>query len=210
MLSTAASMDFDITASRSPQPAWSAPQEPIDVGGRIAQLRADHGWTLQQAARQTGVAFSTLSKIERHELSPTVTTLTKIAHGMGLTLSQLLESPRPPMGMARRSLSRASETKSTATGACDNAVLCSDLKNRRMTPIRTRVRARDLSAYEEWARYDAEIFLTVLKGTLILHSQNYEPTRLETGDSIYYEASTGHLWTSEGDEDAIVLWVYAE
>jgi transcriptional regulator with XRE-family HTH domain len=203
-------MDFDIAASRSPQPSGPAPVGSIDVGARIAQLRADRGWTLQQAAAHTGVAFSTLSKIERHELSPTVTTLTKIAHGMDLSLSQLLESPRQRAGMARRSLSRAGEAKGTATGSCDNAVLCSDLKNRRMTPIRTRVRARDLSAYEEWARYEAEIFLMVLEGTLVIHSQSYEPTRLEAGDSIYYDASTGHLWTSEGEGDAVVLWVYAE
>lgn len=181
-----------------------------DVGARIAQLRADNGWTLQEAARRTGVAFSTLSKIERHELSPTVTTLTKIAHGMGMNLSQLLEAPRRNTGFTRRSISRAGEGRSSATSACDNTMLCNELTNRKMSPIRTRVRARDLSAYEEWASYNAEIFLTVLTGTLIVHSQAYTPTQLNTGDCMYYDASIGHLWTSEGDEDAIVLWVYSE
>ena len=79
-----------------------------------------------------------------------------------------------------------------------------------MTPIRTRVRARELTSYEEWASYNAEIFLTVLSGVLVIHSQNYAPTRLEAGDSIYYDATTGHLWTSEGRDDAEVLWIYSE
>ena len=32
---------------------------------------------------------------------------------------------------------------------------------------------------------------------------------LEEGDSVYYDAATGHKWLSSGDQDAEVLWVYA-
>lgn len=203
-------MDFDLKAARPSRPDAVAGDGTTDVGSRIAQLRHDHGWTLQEMARRTGVAFSTLSKIERRELSPTVTTLTKIARGMELTLGQLLETAPPAGGLARRSIARRSDGHSTATGTCDNTVLCSDLTNRKMTPIRTSVRARDLASYDEWASYNAEIFLTVLSGILIIHSQNYAPVRLEAGDSIYYDAASGHLWTSEGVQDAEVLWVYSE
>lgn len=203
-------MDFDMEASRPARIGGPAKDDAVDIAARVAGLRAERLWTLQEAARQTGVAFSTLSKIERGELSPTVTTLTKIARGMGLSLGALLETPRPAAGIARRIIARGAEGAGSATATCDNTILCSDLKNRRMTPIRTRVRARDLSVYEEWASYDAEIFLTVLSGTLLVHSKSYAPLRLSAGDSIYYDASDGHLWTSEGDEDAEVLWVYAE
>ena len=203
-------MEFDLEAARPTRSAGPGVDEPADVGARLSQLRHDHGWTLQETARRTGVAFSTLSKIERHELSPTVTTLSKIARGMGMTLGQLLEVPPPAGGLARRSIARRTDGRSTATGTCDNTILCSDLTNRKMTPIRTRVRARELTSYEEWASYNAEIFLTVLSGVLVIHSQNYAPTRLEAGDSIYYDATTGHLWTSEGRDDAEVLWIYSE
>ena len=202
-------MDFNASTLRPEPEDGPSHDEQFEIGTRVARLRADRGWTLQETARRTGVAFSTLSKIERQALSPTVTTLTKLARGMGLSLSQLLEAPRPVAGVARRSIARAAEGRVSVTATCDNSILCSDLTNRKMTPIRTRVRARELSVYEEWASYDAEIFLTVLSGTLIIHSQSYVPTRLEAGDSIYYDASTGHLWTSDGAEDAVVLWVYA-
>ena len=203
-------MEIDLDAARPAYSPGPDTAEAADVGARVAQLRADRGWTLQETAEATGVSFSTLSKIERHELSPTVTTLTKIARGLGVSLSQLLETARPVSMNGRRSLTRRGEGQSAATDTCDNKVLCNDLVNRKMTPIRTRVRARDISAYSEWASYNAEVFLTVLHGTLIIHSQGYAPTRLEEGDSIYYDASSGHLWVSEGEDDAIVLWVCAE
>lgn len=47
----------------------------LDLGVRLKNLRKRLGLTLQQAADRTGVGVSTLSKIERNELSPTVTTL---------------------------------------------------------------------------------------------------------------------------------------
>ena len=206
-------MDIDLSAALRPQslgPTVDAPTEEINVGHRIAALRAERGWTLQEASQHCGVSFSAMSKIERGELSPTVNTLSKLAKGMGLSLAQLLERNAPQTVSGRRSITRASDGQAVATGTCDNVILATDLTNRKMTPIRTRVRARDLSSYTEWPTYNAEIFLTVLSGKMVLHSQSYAPVLLEAGDSIYYDASTGHLWVSEGEEDAVVLWIYAE
>jgi hypothetical protein len=38
---------------------------------------------------------------------------------------------------------------------------------------------------------------------LLVHSRLYEP--LNTGDSIYYDADSEHVWTFVGPEDAKVL-----
>lgn len=186
------------------------PSEAVRLGERLARLRAARGWTLQETAAHSGVSFSALSKIERSELSPTVNTLSKIAKGMGLSLAQLLEDDAPPMATGRRAVIRGAEGQRVGTGTCDNLVMATELSHRKMTPIRTRVRARELTAYGEWAVYQAEVFLTVLSGTVAIHSPNYAPVSLQTGDSIYYDASSGHLWLSESEEDAVVLWLYAE
>jgi mannose-6-phosphate isomerase-like protein (cupin superfamily) len=50
----------------------------------------------------------------------------------------------------------------------------------------------------------------VLEGTLIVHSALYEPLELNKGDSVYYDASTEHTWTSSGPTDAVVLWVLVD
>lgn len=203
-------MDIDLQANLPQMSVGPDSDAPFNIGGRISAMRNERGWTLQQASRQCGVSFSTLSKIERDDLSPTITTLSKIAKGMEVSLSQLLEVPQTAPASARRSITRKVEGTLTATSTCDNTLLCGELARRKMVTLRTRVRARDISAYAEWAAYNAEIFLTVLKGTLVVHSQVYLPTRLDEGDSIYYDASSGHLWVSEGEQDAVVLWVYTE
>ena len=47
----------------------------------------------------------------------------------------------------------------------------------------------------------------MLEGAVELHTDLYEPVRLEAGDSIYYDARMGHLCVSVSAEDALVLWI---
>lgn len=55
--------------------------------------RRERGWSLDRAARETGVSKAMLGQIERGESSPTVATLWKIAGGFGCSLSGFLEAP---------------------------------------------------------------------------------------------------------------------
>lgn len=189
------------------QTASTGYQAVLEIGAKLQRLRRDRNWTLQEASRATGISLSTLSKIERGELSPTVTTLSRMAAGFNVDVASLLTEDTANAG-GRRSITRADEGKLSATGTCDNVWLCTDLARKKMTPIRTRVRARTVEDYSEWGAYEAEVFLTVLSGTLVVHSEFYAPAVLEKGDSIYYDASMRHVWTSQGEEDAIVLWVH--
>ncbi|MBP2293702.1 helix-turn-helix domain-containing protein [Azospirillum rugosum] len=185
----------------------------VDLGARLKDLRKRKRWTLQQAADRTGVGLSTLSKIERNELSPTFSTLQKIAAGFEMDPAAIIggQTAAPVLRVpGRRALTRAGEGRPFPTGTCNNAWLCPDLTHKVMTPIKTTIVARSIDEYPEWARYEAEMFLYVLSGTVVIHSQIYEPLRLGAGDSLYYDASTPHLWVSEGDTDAEVLWVYAK
>ncbi len=53
-------------------PAISSPvAQQSDFGERLRALRKDRQMTLQQASKVTGVAQSTLSKMENNQLSPT-------------------------------------------------------------------------------------------------------------------------------------------
>ena len=53
--------------------------EPLNLGERVRELRKGRGWTLEQAAKQAGLARSTLSKIENGQMSPTYEALKKLA-----------------------------------------------------------------------------------------------------------------------------------
>lgn len=76
------------------------PTAPIDDRSAYlaASLRARRkalGWSLDRAAAATGVSKAMLGQIERGESSPTVATLWKIAGGLGVSLSSLIEAPPP-------------------------------------------------------------------------------------------------------------------
>ena len=60
------------------------------VGLRIRALREAMGLSLRDLAQRSGVSAPMLSQVERGETSPTLTSATKIAAGLELTLSQLL------------------------------------------------------------------------------------------------------------------------
>lgn len=187
--------------------------QPVDLGARLQKLRKSRRLTLQNVSALTGVSASAFSKIERNEFSPTVSTMQRIAHGLEVDLGTLLSSDEnaSAAGFAgRRSISRAGSGSKHATGTCNNVLLCADLKNKRATPILTTVTARSPDEYPAWAKSDAEIFVMVLEGTLVLHSRLYEPLELNRGDSVYYDATTEHTWTSKGETNAVVLWVLVD
>ncbi|CAI1501011.1 HTH-type transcriptional regulator PuuR [Serratia quinivorans] len=66
-----------------------------ELSGHLAQtlrsLRMQRGWSLAQAAENTGVSKAMLGQIERGESSPTVATLWKIATGFNVAFSAFLE-----------------------------------------------------------------------------------------------------------------------
>ncbi|MDA2808772.1 helix-turn-helix domain-containing protein [Nocardiopsis suaedae] len=65
---------------------------------RLAALRAEHGRSLDALARTTGISRSTLSRIERAEISPTAAMLGALSTAYGRTASHLLAEaePEPP------------------------------------------------------------------------------------------------------------------
>jgi transcriptional regulator with XRE-family HTH domain len=68
------------------------------IAERLAQLRAERGWSLDALAERTGISRATLSRLERSELSPTAAMLGKLCTVYGWTLSRLMADAesRPP------------------------------------------------------------------------------------------------------------------
>ncbi|AQS66415.1 helix-turn-helix domain-containing protein [Streptomyces pactum] len=66
--------------------------DPADarLAARLAELRAEHGWSLGELAERTGVSRSTLSRAERAEISPTASVLNRLCAVYGRTMSRLL------------------------------------------------------------------------------------------------------------------------
>jgi transcriptional regulator with XRE-family HTH domain len=57
----------------------------------LKTLRHNRGWSLDKAAKETGVSKAMLGQIERQESSPTIATLWKIASGFNTSFSSFIE-----------------------------------------------------------------------------------------------------------------------
>ncbi|MGW8065329.1 helix-turn-helix domain-containing protein [Streptomyces ziwulingensis] len=60
------------------------------LAARLAELRAERGWSLGDLAERSGVSRSTLSRAERAETSPTAAQLNRLCAVYGRTMSRLL------------------------------------------------------------------------------------------------------------------------
>lgn len=181
--------------------------EPLDLGARVRALRKERNWTLEQAAKQAGLARSTLSKIENGQMSPTYDALKRLATGLEISIPQLFTPPETSRATGRMVVTRNEDGEPVATATYEHALLAGGLSRKQMLPYRARVRARSMEEFDGWVRHDGEEFLYVLTGVIRLYTEFYEPVEMRRGDSAYYDASMGHNVVSVSPDDATILWV---
>ena len=181
--------------------------KPLDLGLRVRDLRKSRGWTLEQAAKQAGLARSTLSKIENGQMSPTYDALKKLAVGLEISVPQLFTPPTESPSQARLSVTRSDDGLGHVTTTYEHELFAQDLENRRMLPYRARIRARSPDEFDGWVRHNGEEFLYVLTGEIRLYTEFNAPVDMKRGDTAYYDSTMGHNVISISREDATVLWV---
>lgn len=192
---------------QAPQP--EAEQAGNKLGERLRHLRKEAGWTLQDLARRCGVSLSTLSKIENAQVAPTFDTLVKAARGLGISFETLLadatnESSAP---VAKRTggrlmVTRQQHTVDFTTPKYEYHVHANGLRRKFMTPLIMDVKARTLDDVANWSSHEGEEFILILSGTIELHTEFYEPVRLEIGDSAYIDSGMAHMFLNVGDKEA--------
>ena len=184
--------------------------EPLQLGKRVRQIRLSQNLTLEEASRKTGLARSTLSKIENEQISPTFAAVTKLVNGLGIDIPQLFTQPSEAKAASgRRDITRQGQGKLHPTTTYEHELLATQLSGKKMIPYRTRIFARSFDDYQDWVRHEGEEFLLVLSGRVALCTEFYQPVELDVGDSAYYDAEMGHAVISVSDEDAVILWVTA-
>ncbi len=181
--------------------------EPLDLGARVRDLRKSRNWTLEQAAKQAGLARSTLSKIENGQMSPTYEALKKLAVGLEISVPQLFTPPQTGQVGGRLAVTKSTEGNAITTVTYEHELLAETLTKKQMMPYRARIRARSMDEFEGWVRHGGEEFLYVLTGVIRFYTEYYEPIEMRRGDSAYYDATMGHNVISTSQEDATILWV---
>ncbi|MTI12380.1 helix-turn-helix domain-containing protein [Sansalvadorimonas verongulae] len=197
-----------IIQRKKTQSGAGAAMEPLQLGKRVKAIRLGKSLTLEEASQLTGLARSTLSKIENEQISPTFAAVTKLVNGLGIDIPQLF-SPAGRKGATggRRDITLKGTGTLHPTPTYEHELLATELSGKKMIPYKTTICARSFEEYQDWIRHEGEEFMLVLSGKVRLYTEFYQPADMEEGDSAYYDASMGHVVISTGKEDARILWV---
>ena len=184
---------------------------PPTLGTVIKSIRARNGWTLKEMSAKSGIPVSTLSKVEHDRLTLSYDKLQQLSQRLKIRMSDLFaedETGGAPRITGRRSIGTIDQAVRVTTDNYDYHYLCTDLRQKRMIPILTRVRAHSASEFGDLVRHKGEEFIYVVEGEVEIHTEFYDPVALKTGESIYLDSSMGHAYVvAEGCEEALILGV---
>jgi len=184
---------------------------PPTLGTVMKSIRSRNGWTLKEMSAKSGIPVSTLSKVEHDRLTLSYDKLQQLSQRLNIRMSDLFaedDEDQTPRVTGRRSIGTIDQAVRVTTDNYDYHYLCTDLRQKRMIPIITRIRAHSAREFGDLVRHQGEEFIFVLEGEVEIHTEFYDPVALKTGQGIYLDSSMGHAYVvAEGYEEALVLGV---
>jgi transcriptional regulator with XRE-family HTH domain len=182
------------------------------LGVLLRKLRSRHGWTLKQMSENSGIPLSTLSKVEHDRLTLTYDKLYQVSQRLGIPISELFaetgQEAAPATVTARRSIGDIDQSLHVETPNYDYYFLCTELRRKRMIPVITKIRAKTSEEFGELVHHPGEEFIYVLRGTVVVNTEFYDPVVLAAGQSIYIDSSMGHAYlAADSCDEAEVLGV---
>lgn len=194
---------------------WTDPMtsrsNPPTLGEVMRGIRTRNGWTLKEMSARSGIPVSTLSKVEHDRLTLSYDKLQQLSQRLNIRMSDLFAEDAgdsAPRVTGRRSVGTIDTAVRVTTDNYDYHYLCTDLRQKRMIPIITRIRARSASEFGELVHHQGEEFIYVIEGRIEVHSEFYDPVVLDAGQGIYIDLSMGHAYVvADGCDEALVLGV---
>jgi transcriptional regulator with XRE-family HTH domain len=195
-----------------PVPAPPPNSDPPDaisrhLGGRVKNLRAARGWSLESLATASGVSRSMLSEIEREKANPTLAVTLRIARAFGLTLSELIEMPGAASAVT---VIRANDHTYHYRSDPDCVIRTLSPLNLEKDVEFYEVRLKPGGALRSSAHFDGtREFLTLQKGRVRVESAG-DAEELGPGDSASYRADVPHALVNIGKTEmsAYLIVVY--
>ncbi len=177
------------------QRADAPPDPPIEaeiraIAQRIRSWREEGDLTLQELARRSSVAASTIQKVETQQMVPTVGVLLKIARGLGRAPSDLMREITEDLhavhlpALARHPVGIASHMTMER--------LVGDLFEACLEAWRVTLQPGSGSGSER-VRWDGEALIQCEEGeiTFWIGEEEY---RLRAGDTLHYKTTLPHGW----------------
>jgi transcriptional regulator with XRE-family HTH domain len=173
-------------------------QELARISQRIRASREAAGLTLQELAGRSGVATSTIQKVEKEQMTPSVAVILKIARGLGVRLSELVVDTGDELEILYM---RASERHPIgAPGKLVVERLSGDLFEPALETWRVTLHP-GYSSGRGTIQYEGEELLIGERGVVTFQVGDREYL-VRAGDTLHFKASIPHSWRNDGDTPA--------
>ncbi|MBZ9646722.1 XRE family transcriptional regulator [Sphingobium sp. 3R8] len=181
------------------------------LGAVITDLRTRNGWTLKEMSQRSGIPVSTLSKVEHDRLSLTYDKLLQLSERLNISIADLFveaDATLPAAIMGRRSVGTLDNAVRVDTSNYEYYYLCTELRQKRMVPVVTRIHAQTIEEFGQLVRHSGEEFIYVVEGAIIVHTEFYDPIELKAGESIYIDSGMGHAYVcAPGFKETLTIGV---
>lgn len=171
---------------------------PTHPGSTLRKFRTQKGLTLVQIKERTGLPLSTLSKVENDKMPLTYDKLVRIAEALEIDIEALFtgeaQAPQAGGSSGRRSLARIGDGSAIDTPEYGYLYPAAELLQKRFVPIIIDVKARSIEEFGELSRHGGDEYVYVLEGAVDMYSDTYAPTRLQAGESIYFDSGMAHAF----------------
>lgn len=175
------------------------------LGSKVAQARAERGWSLAELAARAGVSPGTVHKIEKSGMTPTVASLMKIAAALGKTVSHFVdEEPQRRSTVVIRAGERTPLYTSKAGLRLEN--ISGRYGHFRLAGAAATVQPLASSGPEPM-RHPGEELVHLLDGELRF-TVDGEQVDLAPGDAIHFRTDRPHSWQNpSADRPATAIWL---
>ncbi|MCA0943177.1 XRE family transcriptional regulator [Salipiger pacificus] len=187
---------------------WEAERQQLrsELGTRMKSVRQACGFTLEVAAQRTGLALSTIHKIENGRVSPSYENLVRIARAYDIGMERLFSADHDAHQTTRLTVTRAGQGRKVRSKNFEYEVLCNALAEKKIIPLVTKVEQRPPLKREELESHDGEETLYVLSGRVELTVEHYETVILEPGDCAYFDSTIKHGLRAVDETETKVFW----
>lgn len=159
------------------------------IGQNIRALRTSRGLSLTEAAKRAGLSKSSLSKIEKAQVSSPIATLLAVASALDVHLSRFfVESEAVPTHVVTRNGKAPVISRGGSEYGYSYQALALEMPEKSAEPFLLTVRPGDKPGI---FRHEGQEFIYILSGRMRMRVGDEQVT-LEPGDSLYFDPRQTH------------------
>ncbi|MDE8345850.1 MAG: cupin domain-containing protein [Acidocella sp.] len=172
-----------------------------DIGTRLRMVRQIYGLTQRELARRAGVTNGAISLIEQNRVSPSISSLKKILHGIPLSLAEFFTTN---FAAADQLFFGVGDFTEIAFGAdISMRMVGQSMKNRALQMLHETYQPGADTGLD-MLRHTGEEAGIIISGCLTVTIGAQERT-LQPGQAYYFRSDIPHRFRNQGDEPCVLI-----